>query len=173
MTDKVRKLTRGALLASMSVALLCASALFPTLSLTIVAISGLTAAVAIIHDGLGAGAAVYAATAALAAIIAPDKGNVILFAGFFGLYPVLKSVAEKPPSPILRWAIKLVFFNIVFVCVWIFARELLFDELPEIPALWLIAMAVANCAFVVYDVGLDRLISLYMFRIARKIDKKA
>ena len=161
------------MLASMSVALLCASALFPTLSLTIVAVAGLTAAVAIIHDGPGAGAAVYAASAALAAIIAPDKGNVILFAGFFGLYPVLKSAAERPASRILRWVLKLVFFNIVFVCVWIFGRELLFDELPKMPALWLIAAVVANGAFVVYDIGLDRLISLYMYRIARKIDKKA
>ena len=170
---KTQILTRCAVFTATGAAILYISAFFPTLSLTFAAIAGLFAAAAVIHDGLGAGFAVYAATAALSAVLAPDKGNVILYAVILGLYPVLKSLAERPHWAYLRWGAKLVFFNFVFAGVWILGWELVFDGLPDWPAMWLIAAVAANAVFVVYDIGLGRLISYYTYRIARKIDKKA
>jgi len=169
MNNKVKTLTRCALFTALGGALLYISAFLPTLSLSIIALAGLTISASVIHDRVGAGFSVYFATVALSFLIVPDKGNVILYAAFFGLYPVLKSIAERPKTTLVCWLLKLLYFNGVFLCMWFFGKELLFGELPDIPFLMLIAAAVANAVFVIYDIGFDKLISYYIYAVARRI----
>ncbi len=68
----------------------------------------------------------------------------------------------------MTWAGKLAAFNVSLTAVWFIFRALLFqpDELDWSPA---IIYAAGNAAFVVYDIGLTRLIGLYISRISKNL----
>jgi hypothetical protein len=100
---------------------------------------------------------------------------------FFGYYPILKEMLEKLYKPI-AWGLKLVVFNIAvtaygFICYFLFFGQLkaLFEEVSALlggisaGAVIVIAIYVAlNLVFVVYDIALTRLITLYLVRLRKK-----
>jgi hypothetical protein len=125
---------------------------------------------AVIEAGFGAGAFVFAGSGILAALIVPDKTSALIFALFFGYYPLVKSLAERLRHAVLAWAVKLAAFNASLTVIWFIFKELLFDA-GYISLNALIVYAVGNAAFVLYDIGLKRLISFYIVRISKSLRK--
>ncbi|MEI3141460.1 MAG: hypothetical protein V8S34_07980 [Lawsonibacter sp.] len=102
----------------------------------------------------------------LGLLLTPDKGTAALYLVFFGLYPVVKARLESMDRRVAEWALKLVFFNGVLTCSGFCFRELLFPTLPQ----WLggglpVLYGLGNLVFVLYDVGLSRLIALLLRRL--------
>ena len=96
----------------------------------------------------------------------PDKGVALLYLIFLGLYPVVKNNIEGLRRLPLEWLCKLACFNAALSLFW-FALRALF--LPDPPVwlgerTWLLYLA-GNLIFVLYDVGLSRLIALVMARM--------
>ena len=103
----------------------------------------------------------------------PDKGGVLLYLIFFGLYPMIKSLCERVPALALGWLCKLGFFNVVLALFWFALRAVLLPFLPQAltgpGAVWL----AGNVAFVIYDVGFSKLIAFYISRVDRVLRKNA
>lgn len=101
----------------------------------------------------------------LGLLLTPEKGRAPC-TWSFRLYPVVKARLESMDRRVAEWALKLVYFNGVLTLFWFLFRQLLFPTLPA----WLggglpVLYGLGNLVFVLYDVGLSRLIALLLRRL--------
>ncbi|MGI5935261.1 MAG: hypothetical protein ACOX7I_00405 [Oscillospiraceae bacterium] len=172
MDKSTRRLTRSALLTALGCALLYVSSVVPSGRIAIVAVSGLLTAVALIHCGIYHSVAVFAITAALSAVIIPLKSCAILYAVFLGYYPIAKSLFERLKSRALEWVAKLALFNAALTGLWILGQSVFLPgEIPDFFEKYLfLAYILMNAAFVIYDLGISKLIAFYIIRVSKHID---
>ena len=93
------------------------------------------------------------------------SGSSLYF--FAGLYPMVKSAAEKLPR-IASAAVKLVFFNAVFTLIMLMGRYLLHlpkDEIGLDTAIYVLG----NLMLVAYDYLLTQLITLYQRKLRKML----
>ena len=168
-----RRTALVAMLGALSLVILYLAALSPTGRLGIVALAGLVPGAAVVSAGLGGGLLCYGVAGVLGLLLLPDKGLALLYLIFFGLYPMVKSVAEGLASRVLEWAVKLAFFNLALGLFWFVLGAVFLPLLPAVlsQAAWL-AFLVGNGVFVAYDYGFSRLISFYMARIDRAVRER-
>lgn len=164
------KVAYPAILGALAVVLVYLACVAPTGRWGVVAAAGLLPAAAVISVGLKAGFLCWAGASILSLLLAPDKFCALLFAALFGLYPMVKSVAEKPRKRLLEYAVKLVFFNVVFTALYLTMMGAMLATLPEVltGSLWALYPA-ANLVFVLYDYGFSKLIALYISRVQRAV----
>jgi hypothetical protein len=134
----------------------------------LVAVAGLGPLAVVASIGVREGLLCWAGSSILAFLLLPDKFCAMLFVLLFGVYPIVKSVAEKTRSVWKSVLIKLGFFNLSVSVLFLTMGALMTAALPDIAEgkLWLIYLG-GNIIFLVYDLGLNRLISFYLVRIDR------
>lgn len=98
---------------------------------------------------------VWLVVSALSFLLVPQIEENLLFAAFFGWYPIARPRLEKLPGP-LRWVCKLLIFNGAIVAVEALVMCLLIPEAVE-SVLALALLALANVTFVMYDFAMARL----------------
>ncbi len=155
----------GGVLAALSLALLYAATLLPSGRIGMVAVAGLVPAAGVVSGGLPAGFLCYGAAGLLGLLLLPDKGCALLYAIFFGLYPMVKSAIERLRRLPLELLLKLVFFNAVLSVVLFGFSSLLFPMLPELLQRPLPLFLAGNVVFLFYDFGFSKLITYYAARI--------
>ena len=165
-----KRLARCAVLTALGTVLVYLASMLPSGRLALVAVAGLVGAAAVIHCGGKAAAGVFVVSALLSFLLSPDKGNALMYAAFLGYYPALKSLIERLRSLVAVWAVKLVLANGVFALLWFLARAVLLDGTEIQLPLWLFWIGL-NVVFVIYDIGLSRLIYVYVRRFAGKMGK--
>ena len=165
-----RRAALSAMLGALSLVILYLASLSLSGRLGIVALAGLVPGAAVVSGGLGAGLLCYGVAGVLGLLLLPDKGLALLYLIFFGLYPVVKSLAEGLRHRVLEWATKLAFFNLALCLFWFVLGAIFVPLLPAAitQAVWIVFL-VGNGVFVAYDYGFSRLISFYMARIDRAI----
>ena len=154
------------ILIALSTVILYLSAFLPTAQLAITALAGLFPVAAVIAAGRGAGYLCWAGSSVLALLLCPEKWAALVYLLFFGLYPVTKSRLEMPSGKIVEWLLKFIYFNVTLGLFLLLFGELFLAAIPSVfqnnPLLFLLL----NGIFLVYDIGLSRLIALYSARIA-------
>ena len=148
------------------------SAFVPSAQLAVTALAGLFPVVAVIAAGRGAGYLCWGGSSVLALILCPDKWLGLTYLVFFGLYPVVKSWMENTKNAVMEWMLKLVYFNGVLAAFLWLLRGIVFAALPDVLRSAPMALLVCNVVFLVYDIGLSRLIVLYSARIAGALGLK-
>lgn len=179
-SSKTKKMTISALLSAMGVALMFLGGLIETLDLTMAALASFFCIFAVIEMGTGYSFAIYAVTGILSLVLMPHSMVGWFYILFFGYYPILKERIERIKS-ILSWVIKLVVLNISLVAS-LFISSFIFYGGNMLAAFttsfgaegWgtyaaIGIYALVNVVFIVYDVALTRLISLYFFRIRHRL----
>ncbi|MCD8322829.1 MAG: hypothetical protein LUC89_08105 [Oscillospiraceae bacterium] len=159
MKESTKRLTRLALLAALGVVFLMLASVLPTGSLALLAVASFAVCVARMLYGWGWGAGVYAVTAALGLLLYPGTAT-IAYAGFFGYYPLAKSLFERPHSRVAEWAMKLGLYAVVFALYW-----MLFPVDSTLP--WYALCPIGAVAFAIYDWCLSLMVRIYIERIAR------
>ena len=164
------KVAYPAILGALAVILVYAASVVPTGQWGVVALAGLLPAAAVISVGMRAGFLCWAGASILSLLLAPDKFCALLFTALFGLYPMVKSLAEKPQKRLLEYAVKLVFFNAAFTGLYLTMMGALVASLPAPlgDSLWALYPA-ANIVFVLYDYGFSKLIAVYISRVQRAV----
>ncbi len=167
--DRNRRLARsvatGGLLSALALFFLVLSALMPTLDLTLMTLSSLCVAIAVMEIGPRGGWLVYLAVSAIAWAW-PGISFSYLFMAFFGPFPLIKAFSEKKwrqlPAAIFKLAVSAVLLGL---SVFWFARPALsgFLERFGLPLLVLAAF-VGLLIVLVYDYALSMLIILYSRR---------
>ena len=136
------------------------------------AIAALCGIPVVVELGRKAGLLHFAAVAVLAAVLVPTIEGKGMYIAFFGWYTVFKAFIEGKniPRP-AEWGIKIAVFAVAIAAYGAAFVFLLQMPLPEWFALWMLPLvAVALCAvFVIYDMGLTRMVSVYHQRIRPKI----
>lgn len=165
----------GGVSAAAALVMMLATAVFPMLDFALPAAAGALMAVIVIEINKKWAFLTYVAISVLSIIIVPSKEVGLLFAMFMGYYPIVKAIFEKAKTKALQWGVKLLCFNVAvvayyFVTVKIFTDTELMEEAGEMGKFGLlILLAVANVVFVIYDIALTRLISMYYNWLRKKI----
>ena len=156
----------GGVMAAGSLALLWLACAAPSGRTGLTACAGLFPVAATLYAGRRLGYLCWAASSLLGLLLLPDKAIALLFAAFLGIYPVVKGRLETLERRGVEWGLKLSWFELTLTLFW-FVFEDLF-ALPE----WLAGSALllyglGTVIFVIYDIGLSRLISLLRARLSR------
>ena len=168
--NAVARVAYPAILGALAVIIVYLASLAPTGRWGIVAVAGLLPAAAVVSVGLKAGFLCWAGASILMLLLVPEKFCALLFTVLFGLYPMVKSAAEKPRKRVLEYAVKLVFFNAVFTVLYLAMMGAMMASLPPVlgSSPWVLYLA-ANIVFVAYDYGFSRLIAVYIARVQRAV----
>ncbi len=168
---KAYQVALTALLCAMSLVVLYLSCVVPTARAAVIAAAGLMPAAAVVSAGPGAGALCCVGTGILGLLLAPDKGNALLYLLFFGSYPLVKYGVERLRRLPLELLLKLCFFNAVQTFFLLVLKDIFLAAVPVGDrALWFLYLA-GNAAFLVYDLGLTKLIALYAARVDAPLRK--
>ena len=169
------KVSLGGAVAALGLALMMLTGLIPVGTYAFPAFAGILLIAIVIEIGRGYALAVFAVTALLSFFLAADKEAAVLYAVFFGYYPIVKSVIEKIPHKAAQYALKLVIFNAAMIGAFYAATKLM--SVPEesftlfgiyMPLAFL---AVGNAVFILYDICITRLVTLYLFKWREKLNK--
>ena len=165
-----KKLATAALTAAMAVAVLYLSSILPTASLALAALAGIFHAAVVLEAGYWYALGSFVVSAFLGFLLLPDKGAAISYAIFLGYYPILKSVFERISVHWVGWILKLILCSLslggLYALSGIFTTVLT-DSVP----LWILLPG--GCAvFVLYDLGLTKLITYYLQHIHKMLNKR-
>lgn len=170
--SRSRGLALTALFAALSLIVLGGASVMPAGRLGLTALSGiLPAAAAVSGGGLRAGLLCYSCTGLLGLILVPDKGCVLLYLLFFGIYPLVKSLVERCGIWWKESFLKLVFFNGVLTLFWLVLKSMFLPFLPAVLNGTLPVYLAGNVVFLAYDHGLSGVIWLYIRRIHHTLRK--
>lgn len=112
-------------------------------------------------------------TSVLSIILLNEKETALLYALFFGYYPIIKDKIEAISSKIFKLIAKLLIFNISIalveiLCVYVFGIP--FDDMFGKWGILLFAFLM-NFIFVFYDKLYDSMTKLYNYKIKKRIEK--
>lgn len=167
------KTALGGMISALSLVIMLLTAVIPYLTYALPAISGVLLVLIVIEINKKWAACTYVAVSILSFLILPDKEAAMMYFAFFGCYPIIKPIIEtKINNNKLCWIIKALFFNIVTVCAYIviiYVFGIPIDEMDEFGK-WAIPilLGMGNVMFVLYDICITRLISLYIFKWQKK-----
>lgn len=159
--DIVRTSVCG-LLSAASLALLAVGSFSGTLELSAAAAASLAVVYIRIEFGTVPALSVYACVSLLSLLLLPQKTGALVYALGAGAYPVFKAFAESRFRAVPGWILKLAFFNAALTLVIAAGTYLLSLSLGF--GFAVLTYIAANAAFVVYDVALTMLITLYFRR---------
>lgn len=156
----------GGVMAALGVVILMLTAT-PVATVALAAVAALTVIPPVIEINKRTALAVYAAVSLIALLLVPAWEGKAMYIGFFGHYAVVKAVIEGRRMPrTAEWACKTGAFLLSLAaggCLAVFVGGV---PLPALhPLLWAALALGAVAVFVLYDVGLSRLIAGYMQRI--------
>lgn len=120
----------------------------------------------------------YLAVSILSMLITFDKEAALIFALFFGHYPILRYYIEKIGKKPVKAIVKLVIFNICVLCffyitVYLFGLEQMLEEFDEFGKYGgLIMLGFANVVFVLYDYNLALCHVMYRKKLKPKFSRR-
>ena len=168
MRNSTKKITLTAAFTALSVVFLYVASISPTGHLGIIAVASLFGIAATVEAGIGGGAAVYIAASAISFFLLPNKNTALIYIVFFGLYPLIKAIAEKQRSRAVEWLIKLAAMN-ASLAVLIFALSALVFDISLFMGSYPVLFLAVNAVFLVFDFGATKLTAYYINNISRRI----
>lgn len=158
----------GGICGALAVIAMLVTAIVPVLDFAMPAIAGAIMAVIVIEINKKWAIVTYVAVALVSLLIVPSKEVSLLFIMFLGYYPIVKSLFESIKKVSVQWILKIVLFNVSVVFYYQITAKLvtsseLMSEADEIGKYGLLfILAFANVTFVIYDIALTRVISMYI-----------
>lgn len=120
----------------------------------------------------------YIAVGILSMFITADKEASLVFIMIFGHFPIIRLHMEKIKLKLLRWLIKLAIFNacavsFFYVTVYIFGIREMLEEMNEYGRYGaVILLVLCNIIFVLYDLNLYLMYSIYKIKFMPLLRKK-
>ena len=157
-----RDIARGGLLAAAATALLYLGGALPQIGPAACLMAGVASAIPLLRRArVRMAVLLYLTVSVLGLLLTPRKVTAVAYVLVFGLYPIVKYGIECRVPRLAQLPGTLAYWNIVLVLGCILVRLGLFPQL-EMPGLFRLAglWFAANIGFIVYDLGLSRLIAL-------------
>ena len=169
------KVALGGVVSALSVVLMFSTGLFSTLTYAIPAMAGMLLIVISIEISPKFATVVYVAVSVLSLLVVADKEAAVMYAAFFGYYPIIKGFIEKKLSGVLEWIVKYVIFNIAVISAYFVVSKIFMISYEDLGSLGKYAMpiflAVCNIVFALYDIALTRILSAYIFNWRKYIKR--
>lgn len=166
--QQTRRIAWGGLLTALAVIFVSLTAVAPTADLALFALSSLCVAIAVIQTGYRGALTVYLATGLLT-LIWPGLALNFLFIFCFGLFPLLKGLAESHWPKVLSVIVKQLAASIMLTAtVALFLQATLAERIAGYgPWIWPVLILLMEIVIFLYDYALTLLIQLYTDRISR------
>ena len=167
--DRAQRLALGGMLAALALLFLFISSVSPTADLALMTLASLCVAIAVIEHGFG-GALLLYVVISLLSVGWPGIAFSWPFIGFFGIFPLVKSFAERRwprlPAAIFKLTVSAA---LMLVATLLFGIPMLHDLASRyggwvVPTILFGGLAV----ILVYDYALTLLITLYVNRRPRR-----
>lgn len=173
---KMQKSTAVALcgvIAALCIVLMLLSGLIQIASIAIPALCGILLIVIVLELSAKWALCVYAAVSVISLLLVADKEAAVMFAAFFGYYPILKAKLDPIRPKAVSFLIKLLIFNTAMILEYFAAIRLLGVPAEEYElfgvSLPLVLLVLANAVFVIYDYALFGLVVIYCSRVRPKL----
>jgi len=169
------KVSLGGVVAALSLVLMFLTSIIPFGTYAFPTFAGILLILLVFNLGYGYAFAVYFITAVLSFLLVTDKEAALYYTIFLGYYPIVKSFIERIKSKVVQYVIKLVLFNACMIAA--FYIGILLLSVPKdsftlfgiyLPWVFLIA---ADVFFVIYDLCVTRLVTLYLLKWHNKLNK--
>ena len=171
--NSAKKLAFSAIIAALSTVLMFLSGVIPVATIALPAIAGCMLIPVVIETNIKWGFAVYMVCSLLSLLLSSDKEAVFFYILFFGYYPLLYAVLGKIKWSVLRYAVKLLIYNMAVVAETLLSVYVLGIPFEMISGLGRVTipllLVLANLVFILYDYALDGLITAYIRRFHSKI----
>ena len=157
-----REIARGGLLAAAATAWLYLGGVMPQIGPAACIMAGVASAIPLLRRAqVKTAVLLYLLTSVLGLLLTPRKLVAAAYVLLFGLYPIVKFVIECRLPVFTQLSGKLAYFNVVLVIAGVLVACGLFPQL-QLPGIFRLAglWIAANIGFIVYDIGLSRLIAL-------------
>ncbi|MEG1996545.1 MAG: hypothetical protein RR036_03440 [Oscillospiraceae bacterium] len=178
MQKSTRKVAFCGIVTGLAIVSMFLGGLIPFAEYTFPAISGILFVAIVIEYSKKTAFIAYVAVSLLSIFLAPNKEMVVIFIGFLGYYPIVKSYFETTKSRVTEWVLKMISFNIAVIISYVIAINLfgmkeLLSDMQNFMKYGIIALlALANVVFVIYDIALTRLIAYYINVLRPKVHIK-
>lgn len=166
----------GGILAALSLVLMFLFAVFPSATIAAPAVASILLIFAVLEMGKGWAFGIYVAVSILALLVIPSKEAAVLYAVFFGYYPILKAILEKHiHKRVLEWFVKILLFCVVMTASYYLMIRFMGIEFEEIDkygkAAVPVLLSVGTVAFVGYDYCLTLFVGEYLRRWQKRFKK--
>jgi len=171
----VKKIALSGVFAGLSLALMWMVSFVPSMDYALPAAAGMLTLLLVAELGPAWPLGVYVAASALSALLLPNKMVALLYAMFFGYYPVLRHVLEKKLPKWLAWICKFAVFNAAMVAGYYLAVFVFNIELSDFGPTFgkyaaVIMLGMGNFSFILYDAMiLSSFQALYIKRWRKKL----
>lgn len=163
-----RRLTFCAVCVALGIVILMLGAFVEVLDLSAAAFAGMIGVIVVIELGGRWAWPVFAATGLLGLLLLPSKLPAVFYILIGGWYPIAKEKIERIKIRPLCWGIKIALLNAAMLLAVVVSKYVLM--IPDEAAKWTVALfAMANVAFVLFDIALTKIISLYIFRLRARL----
>ncbi len=163
----------GGVTAAVSLILMLVAGMTTSFIYAIPMIAGAFLMMLVVEFGYGFAFVEYIAVALLSLLLLGDKEAAVLYAVFFGYYPIIKAVFEKHLKKMLCRIVKFLAFNLAMLVYYFVMTKLFmlsFDDIASFGKFALpLLLAAGNVLFVMYDVLLTRLVSIYIFKWRKSV----
>lgn len=160
------KLTFCAMMVALGVVVMLLGSLLPGMRLTVAALAGMIAVLAVIRGSLGYGILTVLATAILSFLLLPSKEVALIYVAFFGPYTIVKNLIERIHWQPVEWILKLLFCGVITIMLLVVSGSLL-NLVPAMLTkhIWLL-LPMILFVFVLYDIAFSKIIA-YLFEHIR------
>lgn len=169
------KVAFGGVTAALSLVLMIAAGVTSTLVYAIPMIAGALLMALVIEFGAGFSSLIYVAVSVISILILGNKEAAIMYVAFFGYYPILKSFLEKHLKGLFCWIIKYLIFNVAMIASYFVTTRIFmipFDDGEEFGKFGLLILLFAgNVLFLLYDILLTRLVTVYLYKWRKYIKR--
>ena len=170
-SERTKKIAICAMLSALGVVVLYLGSIVEVLDISMAVIASVFVIFAVIEYGGVAPWTIFFVTGILSTILLPNKLPAVMYLLFLGFYPIIKEKTERLKNRVLQWAIKESVFNVCLILIMLISRYFLYNSVSAIRGILVfeaVFFLLANGTFVIYDIALTRLISLYVFRLRKK-----
>jgi hypothetical protein len=158
------------MLCALGVIVLGLGAIVEVLDITVAVIASLLTVYAVIEIGGVYPWLIWIVTSIVSLLVLPLQTPMLFYAFLTGYYPIIKQKIERRMARIPAWTAKLGVLAISLGIIWGVMR-LFFPHLLEGTGGWIliaVALVLAVFCFILYDICLTRLITLYFVRLQKR-----
>lgn len=159
-------------MSALGVLLLYLGSVIEVLDLTMAAFASIIIVMAVIEMGGRWPYLIWLVTSALSLLLLPNKFIALLYLLFCGSYPIFKAMFERLHY-VVSWILKLSMFNTALIIIVFLTMRIttMANQNPDVIFTWSVFL-VGNAVFVLYDVALSKLITLYLVKIRSMLKLK-
>lgn len=164
----------GGIAAALCIIIMLLAAIIPFATYACPMIAGFIIYIVSLECGRNTAIASYISVAALLMILSPEKESALLFATFFGYYPMLSIYTDRIRSRIVRWTIRLLVFNVTCVISYLILMKIFVAVSSEEFTVYSTAFLLlsGNALIVVFDKAVHVLSDYYQNRLRKKLFRR-